>query len=168
MGKAGLVASILAIVIGVVIVIPSVWFATLTAARIAECNTAIGQLGQGLSPEQVEHCRVVSSGQAYAMAGLAGGAILAIVGIVGSVVSLRNKSREQYVPVPQANSSSLAETSTKMFCRYCGKLRPVEGEFCAECGKSMKSATAETKKCIHCSASMSNDSEFCANCGRKF
>ena len=168
MGKAGLVASILAIVIGVIIVIPSVWFATLTATRIAECNTATGQLGQGLNPELAEHCKVVSSGQAYAMAGLAGGAILAIVGIVGSVVSLRNKSRQEYVPVPQANTSSLSETSKKMFCRYCGKLRPIEGDFCAECGKSMKSATSETKKCIHCSAFMSNDSEFCASCGRKF
>ena len=58
--------------------------------------------------------------------------------------------------------------SGKVFCRYCGKLRPVSGTNCSECGKPTMSSVTETKMCSFCAATMSADSEFCANCRRKF
>jgi RNA polymerase subunit RPABC4/transcription elongation factor Spt4/uncharacterized membrane protein len=56
----------------------------------------------------------------------------------------------------------------KIYCRYCGKLRPLESEHCARCGKSSLSKSDRIKKCIDCSSIVSEDSKFCSNCGKEF
>jgi RNA polymerase subunit RPABC4/transcription elongation factor Spt4 len=56
----------------------------------------------------------------------------------------------------------------KIYCRYCGKLRPIESEHCARCGRSSLSKSDVMKKCIDCSSIVSEDSKFCSNCGKGF
>ena len=56
----------------------------------------------------------------------------------------------------------------KIFCRYCGKLRPIESEYCARCGRSSNSKSENMKKCIICNSLVSEDSGFCSKCGKEF
>jgi len=56
----------------------------------------------------------------------------------------------------------------KIYCRYCGKLRPIETEYCALCGRSSISKSENMKKCISCNSLVSEDSGFCSNCGKEF
>ena len=56
----------------------------------------------------------------------------------------------------------------KIYCRYCGKLRPMESEHCVRCGRSSLSKSDVMKKCIDCRSIVSEDSKFCSNCGKEF
>ena len=56
----------------------------------------------------------------------------------------------------------------KIYCRYCGKLRPIESEYCVRCRRSSNSKSENMKKCAICNSLVGEDSEFCSNCGKEF
>jgi RNA polymerase subunit RPABC4/transcription elongation factor Spt4 len=56
----------------------------------------------------------------------------------------------------------------KIYCRYCGKIRPIKTEYCSLCGRSSISKSENMKKCIGCNSLVSEDSGFCSNCGKEF
>lgn len=60
-----------------------------------------------------------------------------------------------------------AKEIDKIYCRYCGKLRQTEGEFCSICGRGSKALSTTMKECPNCNSSVSEDSLFCSSCGSK-
>jgi Double zinc ribbon len=68
---------------------------------------------------------------------------------------------------PLDESQNLQTTSMSVYCRYCGKKRPITFDSCPLCGRSLTTSSSAMKQCIVCDASMSEDSLFCANCGAK-
>jgi RNA polymerase subunit RPABC4/transcription elongation factor Spt4 len=81
-----------------------------------------------------------------------------------------NTSSEQKIDYMSTKEEiNLKESNhEKIYCRYCGKLRPIESEYCARCGRSSFSKSDVMKKCIDCSSIVSEDSIFCSNCGKGF
>lgn len=152
---------------GIILLVFGLMTYTFFQNQINESQTFMGQLGRAISSEQQAAYNM------YQMFSLIG-VVMSVIGvgllIHGAVAKSKGKSQSSEVDSLSAsrNIPEYAMRENKIFCRYCGKLRPVSGSFCSECGKSSESTSTIPKKCTYCSATMTQDSEFCANCGRKF
>jgi hypothetical protein len=82
-------------VIGILIAIPSVYFYNLAGIRVQECQTFLGQVGQGLDSNTAEHCNAVSSLQSESLGGIVLGLILFITSLVGVTLVKRDDRRKQ-------------------------------------------------------------------------
>ena len=137
----------------------------LSSNDIAAYQTPLGQLGRALSDEEQTRYQQYQTIQYIAVAGGVAGIALLIYGAAAKDSSrqstLQSSGNQQFVSATPAPSG-------KIFCRYCGKLRPLAGTNCSECGKPTMSSVTATKGCSYCTAAVSADSEFCANCGRRF
>jgi RNA polymerase subunit RPABC4/transcription elongation factor Spt4 len=61
--------------------------------------------------------------------------------------------------------NSKKSQDNKIYCRYCGKTRPLESEYCPRCGKSSISRSDQLVDCNNCHSLISKDSQYCSNCG---
>ncbi len=135
--------------------------------RISEYQTLGGQFLRLLSAQD-QAAYGISQGLATL------GIVFSVFGIAlliyGATANDKNQRFEEEMHAYEAPQRAYQPTigETRIFCRYCGRLRSTSGSFCSECGRGSESSTAILKRCIHCNATMSEDSEFCANCGRKF
>ena len=174
MGKGVLVGGIVLIVIGIIIASLSSAAQSSSTRSVSGCDSFTGQLGQVLSEQQRQDCANAAAFQSASSGGIMLGWGVVALGVVlagvGGIQMARSSSRpsSDMQQTVSATPTMSATTSGKVFCRYCGKLRPLAGTNCSECGKPTISSVTERKKCTFCAASMSADSEFCANCGRKF
>ncbi len=101
------------------------------------------------------------------------GIITLIIAIAGGVFAIwrwlfKNK-------VNKINIEKEYRNLEKIFCRYCGNLRSLSGDYCAFCGRSLSGNFTSMsimernsmKQCIKCRYLMDGDSIFCLNCGIK-
>jgi hypothetical protein len=165
-----LIGGIVLLIIGIIIAAGSSAAQTYSIQYSNECQSLGGQLGQFFSNERQQNCQTASVAQAASSGGLLIGGGLALIGVILAVIGGAQMARSRH-HIEKAMPATIDHAQIgngKIFCRYCGKLRPVSGTLCSECAKPSESKSTTSKKCIHCQASMSEDSEFCANCGRKF
>ena len=95
------------------------------------------------------------------------GLILVIVGGV-QLGTKKSKVVSDEKRAPMENSPFAAKPVQKVYCRYCGKERPISGDHCTLCGMSSESVSTNMKQCSVCGATVSEDSKFCSNCSTEF
>jgi hypothetical protein len=156
MGSAG------AFVAGIILLLIGVGIFFFSQSR---CNSLGGSFGQFIDPVYQQQCTLLTIlGAAFGLIGfvaaLAGGIGLAVR---GSRSRKENKGSKIETYDVQTNASV-----REIFCRYCGKKRPISQDFCSICGRSSHATSTGMKKCTVCKATMSDDSNYCANCDQKF
>jgi len=72
------------------------------------------------------------------------GIVLVIIGSVQQSKNKKEKQAESKVISPEVTSSGSIE---KIYCRYCGKQRPILGEFCPICERSSQTSSTTMKRC---------------------
>lgn len=95
------------------------------------------------------------------------GIILLIVGIVKyktPVVIKSNQLKQVINPVFDKLIKSYNSQDNNIYCRYCGKTRPLEGKICSRCGKD-SSQSEQHVECNSCHYLISDNSRYCSNCG---
>jgi hypothetical protein len=172
LAAAKIAGGIVSLVLGIIIFTVSVYFYNIQSRTLEYCNSISG--GVQLDPETAQICSNAGGFQAAIMGGMLLGGVLIIIGLVLIIVgAVQQGKRKRKEIIHNDNPSSRQQYNTraeaeKPFCRYCGMKRPLEGEFCSRCGRSLLSTTTTSKKCQNCRATMSDDSIFCANCGKEF
>jgi RNA polymerase subunit RPABC4/transcription elongation factor Spt4 len=97
------------------------------------------------------------------------GFVAALAGGIGLANRGTKAKKEHQIETKIATNDVQPTTSVReISCRYCGKKRPIAGEFCPMCGRSSHAISTSMKKCTVCKATMSDDSNYCAHCGQKF
>jgi membrane protease subunit (stomatin/prohibitin family) len=171
MGKGVFYGGITAVIVGIISIAGFTAIQGLGSYGLSRCDSFSGQLSQALSEDQREACMSMvlaqTGGGGLVMFGW-GILILGVVlTVVGGVQMAKRPTHHDDLQTPIQTGAPMS-TISRVFCRYCGRMRPVAGTNCSECGKPTVSSVFQVKKCDFCAASMSADSEFCANCGRKF
>lgn len=169
-----IIGGIILIILGIPAIGISSWLYDQASIVLSQCNS-IGGLPRFLSPEDCSNASIASS---VSLVGLLIGGIMILVGlillIVGIVKGKKPKvigstkiENEKVINLPhQELSDSKVSQNEKIYCRYCGKVRPLEGEYCPRCGKSSISQSAEEIiECKSCHSLVSEDSRYCSNCG---
>ncbi|MGD1837601.1 MAG: hypothetical protein ACPKPY_06035 [Nitrososphaeraceae archaeon] len=171
---AKIIGGIVLIILGIIAAIVSNIFYTHSQNRVIECRS-FGGVGQYLSPEQCDAAFNIFS---FSMVGILIGIILIIIGLILLIVGIVKGKKSKVIEEKQISNNAATKSSKldndnesnkeKIFCRYCGKSRSVEGEYCSRCGKSSISKSDAVKKCDNCKSTMSEDSLYCSNCGKEF
>lgn len=176
MGAGKIIGGIISLVLGIIIFAASMFFHNVQTNNMEYCNSLFGGLQQGLDTQTAQQCSNAGAIIAGALGGMLLGGALALIGLILVIVSAvhqgtkkRKVAAHQSDPIsdgkPTTNISSQFATKTvqKVYCRYCGKERPISGDFCSLCGRSSLSVSTNMKHCNVCEATMTEDSKFCGN-----
>ena len=169
-----IIGGIILIILGIPSIGISIWLYDQAAIVLSYCNSLSG-LPRFLAPEDCSNASIASSAS---LVGLLIGGLMFLIGItlliVGIVkgkkpkVSVSNKfNQEETVINPISNESKNFKESqdNKIYCRYCGKTKPLESEYCPRCGISSISKAEQLIDCNNCHSLISEDSRYCSNCG---
>lgn len=177
---------IILLVVGLIVTAIGAYFYTIQQQNIEACSTFTGGLGQFFDSENRAICERAPSIAFTSLMVLIVGIIMIIIGgilagigftrksvqtMAGSVTGGEKKGRITQIEPVNLNMSQQLNTTDKIYCRYCGKLRPATGNYCPLCGRSTSTYVNRgkgMKQCIKCSSLSSDDSLFCSNCGRRF
>ena len=150
------------------------YFYNIQSRNLEYCNSISGGVQRYFDSETAQMCSNAGGFQAAIMGGILLGGVLIIIGLVLIIVGAVQQGKRKRKEIIHNDNPSLRQQyntraeAEEPFCRYCGMKRPLEGEFCSRCGRSLLSTTTTSKKCQNCRATMSDDSIFCANCGKEF
>lgn len=162
MGYGKIIGGIVLLILGIIAIGLSTYIQVLSNDVLNQCDFA-GGLGEFLSENECEEARIGSS---ISSVGVLLGLIMIILGIILVVLGSYKGKKEV---INQINvDTKQSRQNDNIYCRYCGKLRPIEGEFCARCGKHSASQVSMMKKCLTCNTSVSEDSNYCSSCGKEF
>jgi hypothetical protein len=160
------IGTIALLVIGIIIFAGSYDINSIQTNNLQICSLYTSEdMSQSLGQQNAEICQRAPVYQYISIIGiLLGGSLTSIGAVLVLVVAIRKRRRnKQEKPL----AGQKARGTNKIYCRYCGKLKPIEGKFCSLCGRSSKTSSTTMTKCLDCDLPMSEDSEFCANCGAK-
>lgn len=111
MGKVGLIASIIGVVIGAIIAVGSAIGNSYAVDKSGECASLLDQSVRILDENTRSECDTVSWIKAASLGGMIGGGILAVAGIAGAIIS----SRHPDTPKVLTPEEKLAQVASKMY-----------------------------------------------------
>ena len=138
------------------------------------CNSELGQGAQSLIPQVGQDCQGLEQDNWLIDTALTVGPALIIIGFLLSIagglsLTMTKGDNDDLIfwGERQEGQQLCSLTEEKIYCRYCGRIRPVSAELCSECGVRSSRASYEFKTCTSCNFSLSSDSRFCGNCGQQ-
>jgi hypothetical protein len=141
--KGSLAGGITCLILGIIIGSAGGYFYNLTQQGHSDCTSGIGQFGQYIDPELNMNCSNVSNIYFASFGGIIVGIILFLIGIIVTIVGAVGSDRsevtsrmevgEKQSSLPSQESQTSSDVSNRIFCRYCGELRPSRDESCSLC-----------------------------------
>ena len=165
-----IINGIILIIIGIPSIGISSWLYDQATIGLHYCNS-FGYIGHLLF-EDCNTASIVSSatliGSLIGFLMILAGIIFLIVGIVKCkkpkvIKSNQLKQEKDINPVFDKLTKSKESQDNNIYCRYCGKTRPLEGKLCPRCGKASQSE--QLVECNSCHSLISDYSRYCSNCG---
>lgn len=165
-----IINGIILIIIGIPSIGISSWLYDQATIGLHYCNS-FGYIGHLLF-EDCNTASIVSSatliGSLIGFLMILAGIIFLIVGIVKCkkpkvIKSNQLKQEKDINPVFDQLTKSKESQDNNIYCRYCGKTRPLEGKLCPRCGKASQSE--QLVECNSCHSLISDYSRYCSNCG---
>jgi len=167
------IGGIILIIIGIPFIGISIWLYDQASIGLSYCNS-FGGIGHLL----FEDCDTASIVSSASLVGLLIGGLMFLVGIILLIVGIVKGKKPKVVEnnkfiheeqginrISKEWKNSKEFHGNQIYCRYCGRTRPLESEYCPRCGKSSISKSEQLIDCNNCHSLISEDSRYCSNCG---
>ena len=168
-----ILGGIILIIIGIPSITISIWLYDQASIGLSYCNSF-----EGIGHLLLEDCDTASIVSSASLGGLLVGGLMFLVGIILLIVGIVKGKKHKVVEnnkfiheeqeinrISKEWKNSKKFHSNQIFCRYCGKPKPLESEYCTRCGKSSILKSGQLINCNNCLSLISEDSRYCSNCG---
>jgi RNA polymerase subunit RPABC4/transcription elongation factor Spt4 len=169
-----IIGGIILIIFGIPAIGISSWLQNEASTVLSYCNSLSG-LPRFLAPEDCSNASLVSSAS---LVGLLIGGLMILIGIILLIVGIvrgkkpkviesnkLNQEKKGINPISNEIKNSKESQVNIIYCRYCGKTKPLESQYCPRCGKSSISKFERLIDCNNCHSLISEDSRYCSSCG---
>src|SRR5687768_11498740 len=140
-----IIGGIILIILGIPSIGISIWLYDEASTVLSYCNSLSG-LPRFLAPEDCSNASIISSAS---LVGLLIGGLMILIGIILLIVGIVKGKKPKVVesnkfiqeekvinPISNKRKNSIESQVNIIYCRYCGKTKPLESEYCSRCGKS--------------------------------